>query len=59
MSKLKDVIVACQHVLDEVVGNLGETDLLCLKSVTEAFRILRNCCAEVPQNLSTKSCECF
>ena len=43
----KDVV--CVHKEDEKdQRNLN----LCLKTLTETFRFLRNCCAETPKNQS-------
>ena len=47
----KDIIVACKNTLCAQTGEGKEKQLiLCLKALTEAFRFLRNCCAETPKN---------
>ena len=47
----KDIIVACKNMLYSHT-NVEEHEQLSLhlKTLTEAFRFLRNCCAETPNN---------
>lgn len=47
----KDVIVACKNMLYSHT-NVEEHEQLSLhlQTLTEAFRFLRNCCAETPKN---------
>ena len=47
----KDIIVACKKMLYSHI-NVEEHEQLSLhlKTLTEAFRFLRNCCAETPKN---------
>ena len=52
----KDVIMACKDRLCVNTVTEDEKDkkdlILCLKTLRETFRFLRNCCAEVPKNQS-------
>jgi len=49
--QVKDVIVACKNTLCEETHEGKEQQLIhCLEAVTEAFRFLRNCCAQTPKN---------
>ncbi|KAJ7357673.1 Ataxin-10 [Desmophyllum pertusum] len=49
--QMKDIIMACKNTLCVQTGEGKEQQLiLCLKALTEAFRFLRNCCAETPKN---------
>ncbi|XP_074621854.1 ataxin-10-like [Acropora palmata] len=49
----KDLIVMCKDVVCFQEDEKDERNLnLCLKTLTEAFRFLRNCCAETPKNQS-------
>lgn len=47
----KDIIVACKNMLYSHT-NVEEHEQLSLhlQTLTEAFRFLRNCCAETPKN---------
>ena len=49
--QVKDVIVACKDALSAQKHEGKEQQLiLCLEALTEAFRFLRNCCAETTEN---------
>ena len=49
--QVKDVIVACKNALCAQKHEGKEQQLiLCLEALTEAFRFLRNCCAETTEN---------
>lgn len=46
----KDVIAACKNMLSAHAEEEQNQLILCMKTLMEAFRFLRNCCAETPKN---------